>query len=180
MAPTPVMTVCAALLESVAARGGDVSGKGDTVLYDAARAPRVGLADYLARWAEYAEVGDAEIICAVVYIDRVCTRAGVKISTRNVHRVLLGALLAATKWREERPFTMSYYAKVGGVDAQELRRLETRFINDIDWQLHVESPTVERYMEKFRRHPKWGAAAPRSDRAKMYEVQQAAAVPIRG
>eukprot|EP01062_Namystynia_karyoxenos_P082907 TRINITY_DN942_c0_g1_i1.p2 TRINITY_DN942_c0_g1~~TRINITY_DN942_c0_g1_i1.p2 ORF type:complete len:183 (+),score=79.17 TRINITY_DN942_c0_g1_i1:83-631(+) len=156
---TPASRVCAALLGVVAKRGGDVAASGDSVQYDAARAPALALEDYICRWAKYAEAGDAEMLIAMVYIDRVCTKTGLRLTARNVHRVLLGALLVATKWREEHPFKMSYYAKIGGVTLQELERLEVRFINDLCWQMHVEPAVLRKYTEKFRAHPAWAAEA---------------------
>lgn len=149
--PTPVMNVSAALIETVASRSERVETE-----YDAhGSIPAVTLAQYLARWAQYTQTGDVEVLCAIIFIDRVCTRTGLVLTRRNMHRVILVALLAATKWREEHPFKMTHYAKVGGVPLWELSELETRFIIDLDWCVCVEESAMKQYEAKFRCHPAW-------------------------
>eukprot|EP00662_Eupelagonemidae_sp_cell21_P004970 gene4970-53899_t len=68
-------------------------------------------------------------------MDRVSV-AGVRLTERNVHRLLLAALLLATKWATDRPYSMSVYARVGGVRRDELATLETQFITDLSWDIH--------------------------------------------
>eukprot|EP01065_Artemidia_motanka_P050261 TRINITY_DN8556_c0_g1_i1.p2 TRINITY_DN8556_c0_g1~~TRINITY_DN8556_c0_g1_i1.p2 ORF type:complete len:205 (+),score=81.34 TRINITY_DN8556_c0_g1_i1:86-616(+) len=176
MPVTPLMRVCAVLLESVAQRAGDVPASGRGALYDASKAPKVDLAEYIGRWCEYTETGDAEVVCAVVFVDRLCTAAGLTLSLRNVHRVILAAMLVATKWREERPFKMSYYARVGGVSMDEISRLETCLIQDIEWELHVDEHLARKYLQKFRRHPHWQT----EEKPARRRNQDAAAQPARG
>lgn len=154
---SPVLRVCAALLHSVAKRGGDRQTSEDLHAYDASKVPACSLERYLARWVHYTEAEDNVAVIASIYIDRACTATGLQLNQHNVHRVLLSALLLAGKWLEEQPFRMSHYAQVGAVGNSELHKLESAFLNHIGWNLNVNRAEQAQYLQAFRNHPAWEA-----------------------
>eukprot|EP01065_Artemidia_motanka_P041146 TRINITY_DN5282_c0_g1_i1.p1 TRINITY_DN5282_c0_g1~~TRINITY_DN5282_c0_g1_i1.p1 ORF type:complete len:188 (+),score=28.58 TRINITY_DN5282_c0_g1_i1:63-566(+) len=153
--PRPLVTVTANLLEAIARRG---EHKVRSTLYDTRESCDLGVVDYLNRLVRYAEVSDIDILRAMVYIDRVCVSTHLEITTRNVHRLLLAAIVSAHKYAAERPFGMSHLAKCGGVETQDMLRLERKFIQDLEWCFEVDRPTAENYFAKFRQHPQYAAA----------------------
>ena len=56
----------------------------------------------------------------------------------NVHRVLLSAFTLALKFNEEQTYANGYLARVGGVPAEELIRMQLSFLSAINWELHIE------------------------------------------
>eukprot|EP00662_Eupelagonemidae_sp_cell21_P051840 gene51840-48757_t len=100
MAPTPMMRVCAELIGSVSARGG-VPADAAVTVYDAEEPTPIAFCDYFARWAQYTETDDSLAVCAIIYVDRFCTRTKIAVNACNAHRILLAALLMATKCRED-------------------------------------------------------------------------------
>lgn len=107
-------------------------------VYDARAPPSITLTDYLSRWVTYAQVQQSVIIIAAIYVDRMLERTAKPLTLYNVHRILFGALICATKLREDAPFSNQHYADIGGVCLQEANRLECSFLNHVGWDLHVE------------------------------------------
>lgn len=66
------------------------------------------------------------------------------------------ALLTAIKYQEDDIHTNSYYARVGGVKADDLFSMELEFMELIDYKLFVEDKvfidTVERIQCTFENH----------------------------
>eukprot|EP00756_Hemistasia_phaeocysticola_P004959 Hpha_TRINITY_DN13105_c0_g1::TRINITY_DN13105_c0_g1_i1::g.113414::m.113414 len=95
--------------------------------------PRISLQTYLYRWQQYAETSEDVLVSAMVYIKR----SRIPLTPLNIHRLILAALLLASKWREDLYFTNAYYALVGGVSLSELNRLECALLCAIEWNIHV-------------------------------------------
>eukprot|EP00662_Eupelagonemidae_sp_cell21_P005831 gene5831-39928_t len=64
-------------------------------VYDAFDPPSYPLLDYLQQWCLRTRTGDWEVLCAVIYIDRLCVDTDIC-------------------WRAETPYEMAHYAYVGG------------------------------------------------------------------
>lgn len=160
---SPYLRAVAEIFEQVASRGGGCEASGRTTIYDslAPQPPEVSLHDYLRRWARHTRCGAAAVLCAVVYVDRVCVRgtSAVSVTRRSVHRLLLAALTVASKWYTDAPFLNSHYAAVGGVPLLELNKLEAALLNDIGWAPHVSGKELATYAAEFRRHASWRVTA---------------------
>ena len=169
---TSTIDFCASLVETAAARGSDT---GKYRAYNSKYLIDIPLAGYIQCWCKNclatdtdddtdpdspissplspvplrAQRCDVVVVHAMILIDRLCTQPDFSLTARNVHRVVLGALLLATKWHAWRPFTMSHYALVGGVGLAELQRLERLFLTDIEWRVDVSTTTFAFYMAKM-------------------------------
>ena len=64
-----------------------------------------------------------------------------------MHRIILCCIIIAIKYNEDSYYANDYYAKVGGVSTEELRRLEYYFIQAIDFDLYVDNELLEKYKE---------------------------------
>eukprot|EP00756_Hemistasia_phaeocysticola_P059832 Hpha_TRINITY_DN3680_c0_g1::TRINITY_DN3680_c0_g1_i1::g.873::m.873 len=111
------------------------------------------LPEFIQRWVQYSEVSDTEVILAMIYIDRIALKTGTRICHKSVHRLLLGSLLLATKWREEDTFRMSWYAKVGGTSREDLSQLEIRVAQDLDFCFAVDADELRSYTDILEAHP---------------------------
>lgn len=93
------------------------------------------------------------VVGAVIYLRRLTTLANIRITDRNVHRILLSwyvrihcvirphvgkqSFLASCKFWEDQTATNRYYAKAGGVTPAELNRLELYFLGYVQFSLFV-------------------------------------------
>lgn len=138
-----VVSAAGALLQRSAEQKGDCAC--DEVYDSEGEWDGVDLTAFIQRWVEYAEVSDTEVILAMIYIDRIALHTGTPICFRSVHRLVLGCLLLATKWREETAFRMTWYASVGGTSREDLLELEVRIAQDLDWHFAVGSEELCTY-----------------------------------
>lgn len=97
--------------------------------------PKINLQDYLERltsnldkWRGEGRCGVRALIMSLVYVERIYRLYPMaRLSSNNVHKLLLVSMLAATKFTEDRRLSHQFWAKVGGVDTEELNKLELEF-----------------------------------------------------
>eukprot|EP00755_Sulcionema_specki_P020468 Sspe_Gene.71998::Locus_42814_Transcript_1_1_Confidence_1.000_Length_1085::g.71998::m.71998 len=110
-------------------------------VYDALQVPPVTILEYIERWWKFLSLPQTIIPLALIYILRLYEN-GFKLTPYNVHRVVLGAIVLASKWHLDQPETNTYYSEVGGVCIEELNRIEVQLLHDLQWDISVESTTL--------------------------------------
>eukprot|EP00899_Mesostigma_viride_P002226 jgi/Mesvir1/12003/Mv00307-RA.1 len=122
------------------------------------RAPDISIRAYLERIEKYADCSPQSFVVAYVYIVRLCTMyPDFAITSTNVHRLLITAIMIAAKFLDDIYFNNSYYAKVGGISCAELNLLERNFLRCVDFDLNVteqEFTWYLRHLEKIASNPK--------------------------
>eukprot|EP01065_Artemidia_motanka_P026411 TRINITY_DN3137_c5_g1_i1.p1 TRINITY_DN3137_c5_g1~~TRINITY_DN3137_c5_g1_i1.p1 ORF type:complete len:308 (+),score=83.75 TRINITY_DN3137_c5_g1_i1:76-924(+) len=108
--------------------------------------PVIKLAEYLKHWLEHSE---CSIECAVIAVAYVL-RTRIPVNVLNQHRLLLGALMVAVKWRDDLYFANNFYSGVGGVSIVELNRLETGVLNSCDWRMTVDCGDYDRILRALQ------------------------------
>eukprot|EP00659_Diplonema_papillatum_P008893 gene8893-13793_t len=133
----PHIPVIKYLLFSLSRRGDVIKDSGGTApgeAYNGVKPPAISLEDYLYRWVRYSFCSSETFVLAVILIDRLAYRTGLLITSINVHRLLLVALVLAAKFRDDVYYSNKYYASVGGVTAAEMNALEISALADLDWE----------------------------------------------
>lgn len=102
--------------------------------------PPIPLKDYLLRLHRYCSMSTAVFLATSFYITRMTLAEKVlRVTTRNMHRLVLAGLLVATKALEDLSYPHSRVAKVGGVSEQELSKLEISFCFLANFELRVDA-----------------------------------------
>ncbi len=105
------------------------------------------------RIVKYSPCSPECYIIALIYIDRVMQRnQTLVLSSLNVHRLLLTSIMVAVKFCDDSTYNNAYYARVGGIGAAELNRLELDFLRRINWALAVPPPLFHRYHTELLKH----------------------------
>jgi len=73
-----------------------------------------------ARIHKYASCDPECFVLALVYIDRLIQRNSLLLTSLNVHRIIITAIMLAAKFFDDQYFNNAYYAKVGGVPTSEV------------------------------------------------------------
>jgi hypothetical protein len=105
----------------------------------------VTLAEYIERILKYTHIEESTLIIALIYIDRLCDRQNVILSENNIHRIVLAAIILATKYNEDDFYSNNYYSKVGGISVQELNILEYEFSKLVKYSLFIREDIYEKY-----------------------------------
>lgn len=114
--------------------------------FDSVRIPLVSICAYLDRIQQYFMCSDECFVLALVFVDRATTNyPTIRVSHRSCHRLLVTAVVLAAKFHDDTFYSNSYYAKVAGMDAQELYRLEVQLLKALDWNLNVQPHDYRSY-----------------------------------
>jgi hypothetical protein len=149
--PTKIVAAVGIILDRMAIRATELEAEDGPqpkrlTRFHSAAPPKVGMRPYLARISAFFGCSKECYVLGLIYIDRLLKRHP-RIAFDNLtgHRLLITAMLLATKNHDDIFRTNAYYAKVGGVTVKELNALEKCFLLALDWKLHVPSEEYERY-----------------------------------
>ena len=107
--------------------------------------PNISLSDYIERLLKYSKAFNEIMIIILIYLDNICTKHEINLNYYNIHKFILAAFISAIKFHEDDYYSISYYAKLGGVSKKEAINLEYEFMNLMDFQLFVNQELYEKY-----------------------------------
>lgn len=109
--------------------------------------PAISIYDYLLRLAHYNSLENSILIIAIYYIDLLSNSyKNFNLNSLTVHRFLLTATTIAAKGLCDYFCTNHHYAKVGGINVNELNFLEMEFLEKVNWRI---IPRDDEVNEKF-------------------------------
>ncbi|CCH46031.1 hypothetical protein BN7_5618 [Wickerhamomyces ciferrii] len=113
--------------------------------------PGISVYSYLARLARYSSLENAVLLAAVYYIDLLSTvYNSFTLNSLTVHRFLLTATTVGSKGLCDSFCTNSHYAKVGGIQANELDILEREFLSKVNYRILPRDFNIERCANENR------------------------------
>ncbi|OII72646.1 N-terminal domain-containing protein [Cryptosporidium andersoni] len=105
--------------------------------------PSIPIRAYLMRIAHHFGCSNECFVLALIYIGRIIkVNRNFTLSLLNVHRVIVTALMLATKFFDDVYYSNAFYARVSGVGTKELNSLEIHFLRLVRFQLFV---TIQEY-----------------------------------
>ncbi|KAJ6972084.1 cyclin-U2-1-like [Populus alba x Populus x berolinensis] len=149
-----VIAVLASLIERTMARNERIvknctwalSKDTRTRVFDCHETPDLTIQSYLERIFRYTRAGPSVYVVAYAYIDRFCqANPEFRIDARNVHRLLITTIMVASKYVEDMNYRNSYFARVGGLTANVMNKLELEFLFLMGFKLHVNVSVFESY-----------------------------------
>ena len=110
--------------------------------------PSVTIQRYLHRIFKYTFIEKSSLIISLIYLDRICKQK-IFLTNYNIHKLLIISILLAIKYNEDSIFENKFYAKVFGINLNELNELEYEFINLIDFQFFINELEFNQYLLFF-------------------------------
>ncbi len=108
--------------------------------------PIISIKDYLEHLYKYTKISSSTIVLILIYIDRICNLYKCKLSYYNIHKLILGSMVVASKYNEDYYFySLKYYAKIGGVSQAEIFNLEYNFLALLNFKLYVTEELFYKY-----------------------------------
>ncbi|KAJ7298070.1 hypothetical protein O6H91_13G075000 [Diphasiastrum complanatum] len=148
-----VLTILASVLERLIARNErcwpndsqTLAGQKLTIFHGL-RPPNISISKYLERLFKYTSCSPSCFVLGYVYIDRlVHKQPDLPVTSLNVHRLVVTAVMLATKILDDEHFDNAFFARVGGVPTLELNRLELELLFRLDFKLFVKLHEFESY-----------------------------------
>ena len=141
--------------------------------FHARNIPSISIQAYLMRILKYCPMSSDIFLSLLVYFDRM-TRAGrhtltaavqqpggagiepdegpgsaFAVDSYNIHRLVIAAIVVASKFCSDVFYTNARYAKVGGLPLPELNHLEFQFLLMNDFRLLIPLPDLQRYADQL-------------------------------
>ncbi|ESL11195.1 CYC2-like cyclin 6 [Trypanosoma rangeli SC58] len=113
--------------------------------FHSSRIPQISVIDYVRRIAKYSCCSPECFVLSLIYMDRYLFTTKSPLTFRNVHRLMITAVVVSAKLRDDTYYTNTYYASLGGISTVELNGLELEFLKTIDWVTWVEPSQFEEY-----------------------------------
>ncbi|GAV57778.1 Cyclin domain-containing protein [Cephalotus follicularis] len=150
-----ILTLLSSLLESSVQKNEmllkSTKTKDVVTLFHGLRAPSISIQQYIDRIFKYSGCSPSCFIIAHIYVDRFLQETDVHLTSLNVHRLLITSVMVAAKFIDDAFFNNAYYARIGGVNTEELNRMEVKFLFSLDFRLHVSVETFKRYCYQLER-----------------------------
>lgn len=121
---------------------------GTITCFDALQDPAMPLRRFIVhQLRRHAGCAEACYVLAAVYLDRLLTvhKQTLTLNFRNAHRLVLVGIVVASKFIDDDRCLNSHYAKVGGLETEELNKLELRFVQLLGWDAFVSMEHYEAY-----------------------------------
>lgn len=128
-------------------------------VFEGKKTTSVTVSRYVTRLVKYFANEPSSLVICLIYMDRICEITEMKLTLENFHRLFLTALVIAIKYNEDKYFSNSFYAKIGGISLEDFNRLESAFVNSIEFFLYVEEEIFSKYVTylknlmALRNHP---------------------------
>lgn len=117
--------------------------------FQSSYAPTISIHSYLSRIQKYANLTPAVYTTTLIYIDRLIEATNLSLTPLNIHRLLLVAVVVATKFLQDDYYKNCYYAKLGGITTAELNSLEICFLSLISFNLYVSPAAFDKYTSEL-------------------------------
>eukprot|EP00316_Scyphosphaera_apsteinii_P001297 CAMPEP_0119324104 /NCGR_PEP_ID=MMETSP1333-20130426/62350_1 /TAXON_ID=418940 /ORGANISM="Scyphosphaera apsteinii, Strain RCC1455" /LENGTH=307 /DNA_ID=CAMNT_0007331723 /DNA_START=137 /DNA_END=1060 /DNA_ORIENTATION=+ len=134
----------AAVLTFFSERNVDLRGQTPTA-FDSVCAPEMSIHCYLLRIRRYTKFDFICFIVAMVYLMRLRDNGGsmFRVTRNNCHRLIITALLVASKANDDVFHANTFMARCGGLSSAELNELELEFCSRLDWRLGVSADDLK-------------------------------------
>mmetsp|Transcript_12664 Transcript_12664/g.14991 ORF Transcript_12664/g.14991 Transcript_12664/m.14991 type:complete len:250 (+) Transcript_12664:185-934(+) len=130
--------------------------QGEMTSFHSVCRPSISIGEYVRRIADFARCNPQVFILAIIYMDRIVRVDDTLIINHlTIHRLVLSAVVVASKYLEDRYHSNATFARIGGTSGEELNLLELEFVFRLKFELHVSTKCFESYakhVSEFRRN----------------------------
>lgn len=119
--------------------------------FDGLRVPNISLQNYIRRISRYSKCSNVCFCMAFTYLQRLNqVDTAYRLTRRNAHRLVLTSVLLAAKLMDDNLYNNAYWAKIGGVSASELNRLEVLLLKQLGYCLFVGEEQVAHCLRQLK------------------------------
>ncbi|KAH9323064.1 hypothetical protein KI387_017703 [Taxus chinensis] len=125
--------------------------------FNGVEVPDMSIEHYLERIFRYIHCSPSVFVVAYAYIDRLIQfHPQFRITSQNVHRLLITSVMVASKFVEDMNYKNSHYGRVGGFSTEEMNKLEMEFLFLLKFKLQVTVNVFESYCCHLEREVAFG------------------------
>ena len=111
---------------------------------------RYDIEDFIVLCYKALELNENLIILAMMYLDKILANNFV-VSDKNIHKIFFLCMMEAQKFYEDVNFTNKDYAKLCGINSEELLELELEFMDLINYELNIPDDKYFTYKKRLQK-----------------------------
>jgi hypothetical protein len=111
--------------------------------------PPISLENYIRHLVTYTNMNISSLILSVIYIDQYCEKYRYVLSMNNIYRLILIFVFISMKYNEDTIVNAKAYAQIAGVSVEDLKILEFRMCEALDFNFYVKSECYQQYYVYF-------------------------------
>jgi hypothetical protein len=106
-------------------------------IYTSKFPPKISIGDFIRRIIRYGKVNQSTLICALIYLKRICKKKDIILTDYNTHRLFFTAILIAIKLNEDNFKSNQFFSKLCGIKLKDLNSMEYNFMVDLSFDLFI-------------------------------------------
>jgi hypothetical protein len=104
-------------------------------IFNSTKPPRISIHDFIDRIIKYCKIDVATFVTMMIYIDK--AREVVQFTNFNIHKIILGSMICSIKYCNDEIYPNTFYARVGGIDLEEMNVIEITFCALLGFDFYV-------------------------------------------
>ena len=101
------------------------------------KVPKMSIDKYLMRIYKFSGMHTNTVILSLILVDRFCEKVSLDLTGNTIYKILLVAALIAYKANEDIIYNNKNFARIGGVNLEEMNNLEIAFLEIIKYEVYV-------------------------------------------
>lgn len=119
--------------------------------FKSCRVPSISLGAYISRIIRSKLMSTQSLIVAIMYLKRFIDNTEVGFfNYLTVHRIVLIAILIASKYVDDELYTNKDYARLGGIDLENMNSMELEFLFRVGFSLYIEQGEYNQLCDEIR------------------------------
>ena len=112
-------------------------------IFNSTKPPRISIYDFFDRIIKYCKIDVATFVSMMIYIDK--ARECIQFTNFNIHKIILGSLICSIKYCNDEIYPNTYYARVGGIDLEEMNVIEITFCALLGFDFYIDDEIYFQY-----------------------------------
>ena len=114
-------------------------------IFNTNKKPSVPVKKFLERVVKYCQPEPSTFITSLIYLDNILLKTKTKLNCMNSYKLFYTCFVLSMKFNEDRHNSNKFYAKVCGVNINDLLLIEYRALKYLDFSLFIQAETYELY-----------------------------------
>ena len=163
-AQEPLVEIIGALLDKTVQRNDALGRVSQLHAFEGERICALSASEYLLRIMRYGKCSPSCAVVGLIYLQRIKAKVpSACVTSRNLQRLLLLALMLANKFLDDLYFSNKQWAKIGSISLEEINALELTVLALLDWKMMVTREEYLEYLDELGCGPPPGTSAADAD-----------------
>lgn len=149
-AQEPLVSIIGLLLDKTVRRNDSLMRRSKLHEFESQSVCTLSPSEYLSRMMRYGRCSPSCAVVGLMYLQTLKkTVPSACITSHNLQRLLLVAVMLANKFLDDLYFSNKHWAKIGGISLQEINGLELTILRLLDWKMHVSRESYYLYLDEL-------------------------------